>query len=251
MDKKNRACYDLCVRTPGTEALDRLAACGWTGVCVAREYTGAKMPSLPPKIGGMEVYNGAIITQDIEKNARKALDAADIIIAAGGSDDANRAAAECHEVDILLHPEKGREKDNIDSKNAGLDHVMAAMMAERGTALGIDFSQLLSCTGRWYAQLAGRIRQNVKVALKYHVPIVLASGARDTLGIRAPLDLAAAGRLIGIPEHDASKVVSSYPRKVVSKMKDRKNPNILLKGLEVTDWGGQKPKEPKRKYGWY
>jgi ribonuclease P/MRP protein subunit RPP1 len=251
MDKKITPYYDLCVRTPGIETLNRLAACGWTGACIAREYTGAKMPSLPPKIGAMEVYNGALITKDIEKNARKALDIADIIIAAGGSDDINRSAAECHEVDILLHPEQGREKDNIDSKNAGLDHVMAAMMAERGIALGIDFSELLSCTGRWYAQLAGRIRQNVKVALKYRVPLVLTSGARDIIGVRAPLDLAAAGRLVGIPEHETRKVVSSYPEKVVAKMKDRNNPNVLLKGLEVTDWAGQKPKEPKRKYGWY
>ncbi|MFH1125690.1 MAG: RNase P subunit p30 family protein [Candidatus Altiarchaeota archaeon] len=242
--------YDLCIRTSDIGVLNKAASLGWSGVSVVQEMEKAGKSKLPKKIGETEIYNGVLISKDVEKNSRKALDFADLILVSGGDDDINRAASECWEVDILLHPEFNREKDYIDYKNAGLDHVMASFMAERGIALGVDFSQILNSSGRTLVQNIGRIRQNVRIALKYKVPVVLVSGAADIFGLRGPLDFAAIHPLIGVPEHLAKKVVSSFPAYIVQKMNDRNNPNIILKGLEVTDWGKQKP-QTKRKYGWY
>jgi RNase P/RNase MRP subunit p30 len=248
-----REYYDLCLRTADSSILRQAASYGWTGVCVSEEIEKAqKLREAVPLIKNLECYTGAIISKDVEKNARKALEFADLVIVSGGDDEVNREASECWEVDILLHPEANQEKDFMDYRNAGLDHVMASYMAKRGIALGIDYSRLLSSTGRSLAQLIGRIRQNARIALKYKVPVVLVSCASDRLSVRSPWDLAAvANPLLGIPEHVAVKAVSGFPGYIIKKMKDRKNPNVILKGLEVTDWGGQKPAEKKRTYGWY
>jgi len=248
----NSKYYDLCVKSAESGVLNQAVGLGWTGICVAQELDQARnLKDLPEKVGDTEIYSGAVISSNVEKNARKALEYADIVIVSGGVGDVNREASECWEVDILLHPERNQEKDFMDYRNGGVDHVMASYMAQRGIALGIDLSQLLYLSGRSLAQLIGRVRQNVRIALKYNVPIVLVSGALDRFGMRSPWDIAAACPLLGIPEHLASKVVSGFPEYVVKKARDRKNPNIFLKGLEVLDWGGQKPVEKKRKYGWY
>jgi len=244
--------YDLCLKTSEPAALARAAELGWNGVCVAHELQEArKLGGRLKAPGNIECYLGALVSGDVEKNARKALEFADIVLVEGGLDEVNRAASECWEVDVLLHPERGRERDFMDYRNSGFDQVMASFMAERGIALGIDFSTLLSSQGRSLQQTLGRIRQNVKVALKHKVPVVLASGAGDPLGLRSPLDLSHVSGMLGVPEHLARKIVSAYPSLVVAKMRDRKNPDVILKGLGVVDWGGQKPSQPKRAYGWY
>jgi len=246
-----RRYYDLCLQSADAGILQQAAAYSWTGVCVAQKPEQARSMKALKKPANLECYVGAVIDRNVEKNARTALEYADIIIVSGGDGDVNREASECWEVDILLHPEANQEKDFMDYRNAGLDHVMASFMAERGIALGIDFSQLLSLSGRSLAQLIGRIRQNVRIALKYKLPVVLVSCASDRLGVRSPWDMTATCPLLGVPPHVASKVVSDFPAYLIKKANDRKNPNVILKGLEVVDWGKQKPAEKKRKYGWY
>lgn len=243
--------YDLLVRSEQPEVLNTAAALGWNGICVAKETEGGQAGQMPSKIGSMDVYTGAIIKNDVEKNARRALEQADIVIALGGSEEQNRQASECGEIDLLMNLEHDEGRDKIDYKNAGLDHVMASFMAERGVAYGVDFSQLLSSSGRMRVQLLGRVRQNVRMALKNKVPVVLTSGASDTYCLRAPLDLASVSRLIGVPEHLERKVVSDFPAMVLEKARKRKNPDVITNGLEVTEWGDAKPNEPKKKYGWY
>lgn len=243
--------YDLCVRTANTEVLNRASALGWSGVCVAFDSEDRQAGQPSANIGPMEVYKGAVIKNDVEKNARKALEWADLVIALGGSEEHNRQASECSEVDILMNLEQDQGKDKIDYKNAGLDHVMTSFMSEHGIAFGVDFSHILDSYGRNRVQLLGRLRQNVKMALKHKLPVILASGASDIYGLRAPLDLASVSRLIGVPEHLERKVVSDYPAMVVEKIKKRKNPDVITNGLEVTDWGSMKSTEQKKKYGWY
>jgi ribonuclease P/MRP protein subunit RPP1 len=231
--------------------LKKASELGWNGICVAVDLKNInQLKDLPEKVSNMEVYKGVVIPTDVEKNARKALDQADIIIALGGVDEANRQASECWEVDMLVNPELTQEKDHIDYKKAGIDNPTAAFMKERGIALGLDFSRISESQGRSLALTLGRIRQNVRIALKYKIPVVLTSGAREMNGLRTPVDLAQLDRMLGIPQHIGSKIVSEYPETIVKKMKLRNNPNVITKGLEVLDWGKQKP-QAKRKYGWY
>ena len=87
------------------------------------------------------------------------------------------------------------------------------------------------------------------LARKYGTPLVLTSGARDKWGLRAPGELMAFGKCLGMTELEARDAVS--PAALLKKVSDRKNPNVILKGLEVLEWGKSKSKDKKKMFGWY
>ena len=88
------------------------------------------------------------------------------------------------------------------------------------------------------------------LARKYKVPVVIMSCAKNKFDLRSPRDLISVGKFLGLSEDESKLAVSKNPQKIIERSKDRKNPNILIKGLEVIDWGKQKPKQ-KKMYGWY
>lgn len=199
---------------------------------------------------------GAILSpktpDSVQKMARSALESgADMILVAGGDEEINRAASECWEVDVLCHPERVSGKDPLDQKSSGIDDVMARFMAERGIAIEICLSELLSCYGVVRAQVMGRMRQNIKLARKYKTPIIITSGARDIYGMRAPQDLYSLGITLGMDAGMAKKAVSDYPVMLIKKSVDRRSSDVLLAGLEVVSWGTSKGKQNKKMFGWY
>lgn len=253
--------FDLHVAGSDLERRIYLAgSLGWDGACFSMEYDrgfSSFLKELEPfrNDPGFRVFSGALINAkkpaEVRDKARSALDAgADIVLVDGGSEEINRAASECWEVDVLCHPENVSGKDLMDQKSSGIDHIVARFMAEKSMALEIDVSQLLDSYGRGRSQLIGRMRQNVLLAKKYGVPLMIASGATDAYGLRSPHDLLSVGIALGMDSGLAKKSVEGFPSMVVKKSIDRRDPNVLLKGLEVLDWGEAKP-EKKRMYGWY
>jgi len=234
---------------------------GWDGLCCTVDFQSTEvLREFSEKISDMRkktkiaLFSGAEITaksaQELRKNSRKALSFVDIILIKGGSDEINRSATECWEVDILCHPEKLAKKDFMKQKNSGIDHVMAKLMAERLIGIEFNFSEILNSYGMLRSQILGRMRQNVILARKYNALMVLTSGAQDKWGSRAPRELLAIGRILGMNQGEAKLAVSENPSRILQKSKDRKDPNIILKGLEVMEWGDQKPQK-KKMYGWY
>ncbi len=234
---------------------------GWNGICLTADFQDTEtIKEFSEKIDDMRketkltLLIGAEITaksiQELQKNSRKALSCVDLSLVNGGGDEINRAASECWEVDILCHPEKLAEKDFMKQKNSGVDHVMAKLMAERLIALEFNFSEILNSYGMLRSHVLGRMRQNVMLARKYKALMILTSGAQDKWELRAPGELIAIGKAIGMTQIEAKLAVSENPSRLLKKSKDRKDPNIILKGLDVVEWGDQKPRE-KRMYGWY
>jgi RNase P/RNase MRP subunit p30 len=227
---------------------------GWDRTCAVAEYKGKgefKKYRENAVALGDDVLVGALISGDARKNARKALDAqADVIIADGRIEDACRTASECWEVDLIVNPELTGSRDLLDQWSSGLDHVMASFMAERGIGYCVNTANILDAAGVKRARLLGRIMQNLRLARKYRVNIVFATGARDKWSIRSPSDLAQLAKTLGLPDAESRKTVSQNPLFYVKRASERNNPDILTKGLEVVDWGSQQRK-PKRKYGWY
>lgn len=253
--------YDLHINAENFEEKIKLAEhLGWNGICLVREFDG-KFPSFFEEIeklkrkADIEILVGAEITaktkKEISKEARASLEYADIILANGGSSNVNRSVSECWEVDILCNPEGGVEKDFSDYKNSGVDHIIAKLMAEKFIALEINFSEILNSYGVLRSQILGRMKQNLILAKKYNVPVILASGARDKFAMRSPRELMAIGISFGMKERDAKKSVEENPLKIIKKSQDRKDPNVIMKGLEVVQWGDQKPVERKKMFGWY
>ena len=236
--------YDLHNEVQGKELPETLNSFGWDGACVFGQGEKSR-----------DTLKGALIAPmksgEIQDMARRALEYADIIMVAGGDEEINRAASECWEVDVICHPERVSGKDPLDQKNSGIDDVMARFMAERGIAIEICLSELLSCYGVVRAQVMGRMRQNIKLGRKYKTPIIITSGAKDIFGMRAPQDLVSLGITLGMDAGMAKKAVSDYPAMLIKKSSDRRDSDVLLTGLEVVSWGAFKGKQNKKMFGWY
>jgi ribonuclease P/MRP protein subunit RPP1 len=248
--------YDMRVN-PGQpeQTYQVLRSLGWAGACIVMPGSGPKQENGPAD-HSHQMIRGALISpktpDSVQKTARCALEGgADLILVTGGDEEINRAASECWEVDVLCHPERVIGKDLLDQKNSGIDDVMARFMAERGIAIEICLSELLSCYGVVRAQVMGRMRQNIKLARKYKTPIILTSGAQNRFGMRAPQDLYSLGVSLGMDPGTAGKAVSEYPEMLIKKSCDRRNSNILLAGLEVVSWGAPEGNKKKKMFGWY
>jgi RNase P/RNase MRP subunit p30 len=248
--------FDLSVGSGDSEETIKLAKrLGWTGICLTADVKDLKTvrEGITAHDLDMDILLGAVVhgssEGDLQKKTRQALDIADLILFSGGGEP-NRVAAENWEVDILSHPERGSERDLMDQRSSGVDDIISRLLAEHTTAVEFNLSSLLSTYGMLRAQVMGRMTQNILLSRKYGVPMILTSGAVDRWGLRAPRDLAAVGRVLGMTDIESKKAVSSTPQKLIQKARDRQNPNILTAGLKVIEWGTQKP-QPKKKYGWY
>lgn len=253
--------YDLHVSAKDFEEKIKIAEhLGWSGICLVKEFNSnsksfsEEIKILKEKVK-IEIFVGAKIStkipKEVQKKSRAALEYADIILVDGGDENINRAASECWEVDILCHPEKTSDRDFMDQKNSGIDHIMAKFMAERSIALEINFSKILDSYGMLRSQIMGRIGQNIQLAKKYKVPIIITSGSEGKWSLRSPRELEAVGLSLGMTKESAKKAIEENPLKIIKKSEDRKNPNVIMKGLEVVDWGNSKPREKKRMFGWY
>jgi len=235
-----------------SEKPDLLESLGWYCVCFTKEFDSGFRDFLGEvealrKDSPLKLYTGALVTKPVRRNARKALDKADLVFVEGQA----REASECWEVDLVSRPEKEAEKDFMKQRNSGVDHIIARNMSERFIALELNFSDILHSRNRARATLLGRIRQNIKVALKYNTPLVFTTGSDRLSDLRSPGEMISLARVLGLSEEEAKATLSSTPFKLIEKSGDRRDPNILLKGLEVLDWGELKKPSRKKMYGWY
>lgn len=116
---------------------------------------------------------------------------------------------ECQNNWVLLqsHPEKDRwaiekmkpallygfefqeQKDFMHQRNAGMNHVLAKLMAEKGITYGFPVAKLLRAPRYLQPVILGRLQQNIMLCKKYHVEIVLASFATDPMDMRNVKDM--------------------------------------------------------------
>ncbi len=250
----NRKFYDLHVCSDDlARILERAEQLEWSGICLTNPFEknfgefSNKIEKLKAK-SNIEIFTGAEIKSNIRKDSIEALKFSDFILANCNDDETKRNASDCWEVDIFCQ-ENPKERDFMDQKNSGIDHIIAKMLKEKGIALEINFSDFLNSYGAARAQRIGRARQNILLARKYRIPLIITSGAKDIYSMRAPRDLISFGKTIGMTDGEAKNALEKVPLALIKKSADRKNPDKLLKGLEVVEWGKQKKK--KRIHGFY
>jgi len=189
-----------------------------------------------------------IKSKNVQEEVRKLRKASDVIIVSG-DDTISRLASDCWEVDIIGSPEVHENGDFMHQLNSGIDYVIAKACAEKGIAVEFCFANILNSFGRKCSQLLSRMAQNVRICRGCSCDMVITSGASEKFGLRAPRDLIAFGVLLGMTLKEAGDAVSTNPKKILKKSGNRKNPNIITKGLEVRKWVS-KQKE-KKAHGWY
>ncbi len=220
--------YDLHVNSgkdfkETTNIAERL---GFRGICLTKKFNGefpkfAKEVSKLKKNSSLEIFIGAEIEKELRKNSRKALHFADTILVQGGKNEINRQASECWEVDILCYPEReteNKKRDLMNQKNSGLDQIIVKLMSEKSIALEINFSQFFHSQEFLRAQWMGRIKQNILLARKFKVPLIITSGATDKFSLRAPQELIALGESLGMNPREAKDSLTKNPFAIIKKI---------------------------------
>ncbi|MDI6807076.1 MAG: RNase P subunit p30 family protein [Candidatus Aenigmarchaeota archaeon] len=150
----------------------------------------------------------------------------DLLLVKGGNLDLNRAAVETPEVDILAHPELGR----LDS---GFNHVLAKLAAKNNVAIEMNFREILTSSKRSRSLILAHMRENVKLAKKYHVPIVLCSGAISNWELRDPQVIIFMANQLGLELKEAKECISTIPENIINRARERRDEKFIMPGVRV------------------
>lgn len=113
----------------------------------------------------------------------------------GGKDTVNRKAVENKSVEILMSPERGRNKDFMKSRNSGLNQVLCKLANKNNVAIGYDFNYLLKAKESQRSNIIGRMKFNVVLCNKYKVKMYVCNSTKEKKGVS---DLEAFGRILGM-----------------------------------------------------
>ena len=172
-----------------------------------------KIKKIAEKLGSSIVIVNPINANDFRELRRKIEKENGLVVVEGGSNEINRAVLENKKVDILLSPEKSRDKDFMKGRDSGLNQILCKLAKNNGIAIGFNFSELLRLSGIDRNKLLGKMMQNAMLCRKYKVNVVVGSFASKWQELRSEKDLEAFARMIGIEKVNNEKVISSKNKK--------------------------------------
>ncbi len=233
--------YDLHVHSAfseGKSSLKELAemakTLGYKGICFSAYYKDRNQQTiLQTEIEKIKQQTGIEIFLGFEARSVKELQLLakrrrefDILLVRGGNLRLNRKACETPEVDILTHPEYERN-------DSGFNHILAKLARKNEVAIEINFREVLNSSKKTRSLILKNIQQNVKIAKKYKVPIIISSGAISHWELKAPEVLISFGCLVGLELKEAKETLSKIPEKIIKKIEERKNKEWIMPGVKV------------------
>ncbi|MGC8812474.1 MAG: ribonuclease P protein component 3 [Candidatus Aenigmatarchaeota archaeon] len=150
----------------------------------------------------------------------------DVLLVRGGDLELNREACETPEVDILTHPELGRQ-------DSGLNHVFVKLAAKNFTAIEINFREMMFTTKKTRCLVLKNIQQNIKLAKKYKAPLIICSGAINHFEMRDPYSLISIGCQLGLELKEAKETVSKTPQEIIKRINERKSEEWVMPGVRI------------------
>lgn len=137
-----------------------------------------------------------------------------------------RQAAKDHRVDLLVFPSE-------DPRRRFFDVAEARLASQATAALEISIDLLLRWAGFSRARLLSCLRREVAIADRFHIPIVICSGAVDALSLRGPADLASLSTLFGMDTESAMDAVSAVPSDIVEKNRRKLGSSYIAGGIRM------------------
>ena len=153
----------------------------------------------------------------------------DVLLVRGGNLSLNRVACETPEVDILTHPELGRN-------DSGIDHVSARFASENDVAIELNFKELLITSGKKRSKILRYMARNVELCRKYGTKIIINSGAVSKWDLRHPLSLISLGVIAGLDLKVAKECISQVPASIIKKIRERQKEEWIMPGVRVLKW---------------
>lgn len=162
-----------------------------------RDFSGAVAVGIPESctIGNVCFLSGAEITANTVKSCRDALRnarKADIVMVHAGDAAFNRAVLG----NIQFHILRGIHR----ADRRAFDHVSARMAADRGVAVDIDISRIVSESGVRRQRALERYRDIGRFSQKYGFMLTLSSGGRSITDIRSVRAFSLLGEVVGLTE---------------------------------------------------
>lgn len=109
-------------------------------------------------------------------------------------------------IDVVLSPEKDIEKDNLNSRNSGLNQVLCKLSNKNNIAIGFSFNEIIHSKN--ISNTLGRMMQNVRLCRKYKVKMIFASFANNKYEMRGAHDLLSFARVIGMLPGEANAALN-------------------------------------------
>jgi RNase P/RNase MRP subunit p30 len=122
-----------------------------------------------------------------KKYARKA----SFVVADSTEEKTIRYIMEQSWIQFFTNIETSTGRDHTHYRRSNFNQVLAKLAKDTKKTYVVDFSHLLSVTGRKRSILLGRIMQNIRVCDKFKVPVSIATFATSKEELRNPKDLQA------------------------------------------------------------
>jgi len=171
--------------------------------------------------------------QELLRNLRKLRRKFEIIAVNCRSKSVARQAAKDRRVDIIYFPNE--------IKRRFFDKAEAELASQALAALEIEIMQIPILPKIQRIQLISRLRNEVKIAEKYKIPIVISSGASTSILMRRPREMAALAILFDMPMERALKSISEIPCSILQRNREKLSPNFIAPGLKVVRKGKDCP----------
>ncbi|MEK6812503.1 MAG: RNase P subunit p30 family protein [Nanoarchaeota archaeon] len=122
-----------------------------------------------------------------------------------------KRAVQSRHVDFIYNLEQNPKKDKTNHRASGLNQVYCTFLRDTQIAVAFNLNLLLHAPDR--TVILGRMMQNIRLCRKYKVRMILASFATHPYEQRAPQDLLAFGRCIGMIGREAKDALQ-FARKM-------------------------------------
>jgi|SRR3989344_508437 len=103
---------------------------------------------------------------------------------------------------IISRLEDIERKDSIHQRVSGLNQILCGLAKKNNISILFDVSKITS------GQILGRIKQNVSLARKYKLNILIANVCSRPEQIKSPRDIISLGTILGLSPLEAKKAVS-------------------------------------------
>lgn len=147
-------------------------------------------------------------------------------------------AVRCNTKDVARQAAKDRRVDLLqfsvtNTRQRFFDQSEAELASSALCGLEIEASPILQLTSYSRIRLLSRLRKEAATAQRAKVPIVVSSGATNSLLHRGPYDFAALCTLFDLKQDMALKALSTNPFLLVERNKKKLSPGFVAPGVRV------------------
>ena len=144
-----------------------------------------------------------------------------------------RVAARDRRVDFLMFP--------LEPKKRYFDRSEAELASGSNCALEIDLMPIFKLPLEARIKLLARLRDEVALAKRYGVPVVICSGAPEPIMMRRPRELAYLATILDLGFEDALDALSKTPLSMLERNRAKLDPSFVAPGIRVVRRGRDCP----------